>query len=252
MTTTVYDRINKLIASDSRWSCDLTQRGYPGHVLYIDNTGFGKIADRNDFVMTLAGDGLLIEQWKKWWAGDLSDQEPPVVLPTGQSVVLHIVKKSTNEVVFDKGNMLAAACSQTKELQAVFSGSGGGHAAQDWMTNHCARTAIDAAKHVDPFTGGSVRFVDFASGMADLEASVQTISEVNQALLMRGLIMDTKNPHVQHVSISAQEVADVRQMLINGNITPCAPIGKKTQDWDDASKQRLSAAIKRIREEEAI
>ena len=41
-------------------------------------------------------------------------------------------------------------------------------------------------------------------------------------------------------------------MLINGNITPCAPVGKKTQDWDDASKKRLSAAIKRIREEEAI
>lgn len=63
--------------------------------------------------------------------------------------------------------------------------------------------------------------------------------------------MDTKNPHVQHVSISAQEVADVRQMLVNGNISPCAPIGKKTQDWDDASKQRLKSAINRIREEES-
>ncbi|POU74055.1 hypothetical protein C3387_20555 [Leclercia sp. LSNIH6] len=251
MTTTVYDRINRLVASDSRWSCDLSLKGYPGHVLYIDDTGFGKIADRNDFVMTLAGDGHLIELWKIWWSGDLSEQEPPVVLPTGQSVVLHIVKKSSNEVIFDKGNMLAATCTQTKDLQAVFSGSGGGIAAQNWMSSHCAQTAIGEAKNFDPFTGGEVRFVDFTSKKTNLETSVRTISEVNRALLMRGLIMDTKNPHVQHVSISAQEVADVRQMLVNGNITPCAPIGKKTQDWDDASKQRLRSAIDRIREEES-
>ncbi|MCI8906455.1 hypothetical protein ACFC2F_03445 [Enterobacter sichuanensis] len=251
MTTTVYDRISRLIASDSRWSCDLTEHGYPGHVLYIDDTGFGKIADRNDFVMTLAGNGHLIEQWKIWWSGDLSDQEPPVVLPTGQSVVLHIVKKSTNEVIFDKGNVIAATCTQTRELQAVFSGSGGGVAAQNWLSSHCARTAISEAKELDPYTGGEVRFVDFTSNKTNLETSVTTIAEVNQALLMRGLIMDTKNPHVQHVSISAQEVADVRQMLVNGNISPCAPIGKKTQDWDDASKQRLKSAINRIREEES-
>lgn len=251
MTTTVYDRVNRLVASDSRWSVDLTPKGYDGHVLYIDDTGFGKIADRNDFVMTLAGSGHLIELWKKWWAGDLSEQEPPVVLPTGQSVCLHIVKKSTNEVMFDKGNMLAVTCPDPYDLQAVFSGSGCGVAAQNWMTCHCARAAIEEAKKNDPFTGGSVRYVDFTSSKSDLELNVDTIAEVNEALLMRGLIMDTKNPHVPHVSISAQEVADVRQMLVNGSITPCAPVGLPTQDWDDSSKRRLSAAINRIREEEA-
>ncbi|MCX2257831.1 hypothetical protein LVU85_18105, partial [Escherichia coli] len=103
MTTTVYDRVNALVATDSRWSVDLSPHGYDGHILYIDDTGFGKLAPRNDFVMLLAGDGLLIQLWKHWWRGDLSQQEPPVVLPTGQSVNLHIVKKSTNEVIFDKG-----------------------------------------------------------------------------------------------------------------------------------------------------
>ncbi|HEJ7134758.1 MULTISPECIES: hypothetical protein [Serratia] len=252
MTTTVYDRVNRLVASDSRWSVDLTPNGYDGHVLYIDDTGFGKIADRNDFVMTLAGNGHLIELWKKWWSGNLSDQEPPVVLPTGQSVSLHIVKKSTNEVMFDKGNMLAATCTQTNTLQAVFSGSGGGVAAQTWMASHCARTAIEAAKGHDPFTGGSVRYIDFTSSKSDLETNIHTIAEVNEALLMRGLIMDTKNPQIPHVSISAQEVADVRQMLVTGSITPCAPVGRPTQDWDEPSKQRLTAAINRIREEEAM
>ncbi|MGY0150074.1 hypothetical protein [Edwardsiella tarda] len=251
MTTTVYDRVNRLIASDSRWSFDLSEKGYPGHVLYVDDTGFGKIADRNDFVMTLAGDGHLIELWKVWWAGSLSQQEPPVVLPTGQSVVLHIVKKSSNEVIFDKGSMLAATCTQTKALQAVFSGSGGGVAAQNWLSSHCAKAAIDKAKTVDPFTGGSVRYVDFTSNKTNLETSVRTIKEVNQALLMRGLIMDTTNPHVQHVSISAQEVADVRQMLVRGSIIPCAPVGNTTQDWDDTSKAKLRNAIDRIRTEES-
>ena len=251
MTTTVYDRFNRLVASDSRWSVDLTQCGYDGHVLYIDDTGFGKIADRNDFVMTLAGDGLLIEQWKTWWAGDLSDREPPVVLPTGQSVCLHIVKKSTNEVIFDKGDKLLVKCQDTNDLKAVFSGSGSGIAAQDWLQSYCARSAIDSAKNYDPFTGGTVRYIDFISNKSDLENTVHAINDVNQALLQRGLIMDTKNPQSPHVSISAQEVADVRQMLVNGSITPCAPVGRATQDWDEKSRKKLADAINRIREEES-
>ncbi|WP_241624232.1 hypothetical protein [Rosenbergiella epipactidis] len=63
--------------------------------------------------------------------------------------------------------------------------------------------------------------------------------------------MDTKNPNAPHVSISAQEVADVRQMLMAGSITPCAPIGKKTAEWDENSKSRLAAAIQKIREDES-
>lgn len=252
MTTTVYDRLNRVVTSDSRWSVDLTDKGYVGHILYIDNTGFGKISDRNDFVMLLAGSGLLIELWKTWWKGDLRLQEPPVVLPTGQSVNLYIVKKSTNEVIFEKGQKLIVKDTATNELFAVFTGSGSGAAAQNWMGNHCARSAIEESKRLDPFSGGEVRFVDFDSGMTHLEDSVFTINEVNQALLQRGLIMDTTNPQSPHVSISAQEVADVRQMLVNGSIFPCAPVGGQTVDWDDASKARLRSAIERIREEEAL
>lgn len=251
MTTTVYDRLNRVVTSDSRWSVDLSPKGYDGHVLYIDDTGFGKIANRNDFVMLLAGNGHLIEQWKIWWSGDLLEQEPPVVLPTGQSINLYIVKKSTNEVVFEKGQKLIVRDTTTDELFAVFTGSGSGVAAQNWMDNHCARTAIDESKIYDPYTGGEVRYIDFDTGRNLLEESVLSINVVNEALLQRGLIMDTKNPQSPHVSISAQEVADVRQMLINGSITPCAPVGKQTPDWDQKSKSRLASAIQRIREEEA-
>ena len=251
MTTTVYDRVNALVATDSRWSVDLSTHGYDGHILYIDDTGFGKLAPRNDFVMLLAGDGLLIQLWKHWWRGDLSQQEPPVVLPTGQSVNLHIVKKSTNEVIFDKGQKLVVKNNETEELFAVFTGSGCGAAAQNWMYSHCARSAIEESKKLDPYTGGTVRFLDFRTNASLVEDSVSTISEVNEALLQRGLIMDTKNPHSPHVSISAQEVAEVRQMLVSGSITPCAPVGQRTQDWDDNSKLRLANAIQRIREEEA-
>lgn len=252
MTTTVYDRLNRVVTSDSRWSVDLADKGYAGHVLYIDDTGFGKISDRNDFVLLLAGNGFLIELWKTWWKGDLQQQEPPVVLPTGQSVNLYIVKKSTNEVIFEKGKKLIVKDTTTNELFAVFTGSGSGFAAHNWMEKHCARTAIEESKRFDPCSGGEVRYVDFHSGKSDLEDSVSTINEVNQALIQRGLIMDTTNPQSPHVSISAQEVADVRQMLVNGSITPCAPVGGETVDWDDASKTRLRTAIDRIRAEESV
>lgn len=252
MTTTVYDRLSKVVTTDSRWSIDLTSRGYEGHVLYIDNTGFGKIAIRNDHVMLLAGNGKLIEQWKIWWAGDLSEPEPPVTSGNNQSVNLYIVKISTNEIVFDKGQKLIVNNTENNEILALFTGSGSGIAAQDWMNNHCARTAIDESKLHDPYTGGDVRYVDFSGGQYSIENSVLHINDVNQALLQRGLIMDTKNPHTPHVSISAQEVADVRQMLVAGSITPCAPVGKKTAEWDEQSKSRLAMAIQKIREEEAL
>ncbi|PYD36437.1 hypothetical protein CT690_24185 [Serratia plymuthica] len=254
MTTTVYDRVNRLIATDSRWSRNLDEFGYLGHVAYVDDSGFGKMATRDDHVLTLAGNGLLIQHWKEWWAGDLGVPRPPILINGEEAISLHIVKISTNSIIFEIGEKLAAQNVDddgNKVINAVFAGSGAIHAGGVWLKTGCARTAIEAAKVGDICTGGNVRYVDFNSGQQDIESEKHLISDVAEALLQKGMIMDTNNPLSQPVPITEQEVAHIRQLIANGGITPCAPTGGKAVVWDTKSIARLDAAIDSIRKDES-
>jgi len=254
MTTTVYDRINKLIVTDSRWSKELDEFGYPGHIAYVDNTGFGKMCVREDHVLTLAGNGQLIQHWKEWLSGDINNPRPPILINGEEAISLYIVKMSTNEILFDIGQKLAAQGVDdegNKVINAVFSGTGAPFAGNTWLQSCCARTAIEAAKIGDICTGGEVRFVDFQSGMQNLETDIHLISQVAEAFLEKGMIMDMNNPLSQPVPINEQEVAHIRQLIANGNITPCAPTGGNAVVWDARAIARLDAAIDSIRKDEA-
>ncbi|AVT58535.1 hypothetical protein H0261_02905 [Pectobacterium versatile] len=255
MTTTVYDRVNKLIATDSRWSRKLDELGYLGHIAFVDDTGFGKMVVRDDHVLTLAGNGQLIEHWKQWWSGDLSSPRPPILINGQEAITLHIVKMSTNTIIFDIGDVLAAHNVDddgNKVINAVFAGTGSHHAGGVWLKTGCARSAIEAAKIGDICTGGEVRYVDFNSGMKNLECEKHLISDVANALLEKGMIMDTNNPLSQPVPITEQEVAHIRKLIANGDITPCAPTGGRTINWDARAISRLDAAIESIRQDEAL
>lgn len=255
MTTTVYDRVNRLVATDSRWSRGLDDLGYPGHVAYVDDTGFGKMAVREDHVLTLAGNGLLIQHWKEWWSTDLNEPRPPILINGQEAITLHIVKISTNSIIFDIGEMLAAQFIDDNGsiiTNAVFAGTGAPYAGGTWQKTGCARTSIEAAKLSDIRTGGDVRFVDFNSGSSNLETSKHLISDVAEALLQKGMIMDTNNLLSQPVPITENEVAHIRQLIANGDITPCAPTGGKPVNWNEKALTRLDAAIESIRRDEAM
>jgi len=254
MTTTVYDRVNKLIATDSRWSRELDDLGYFGHVAFVDDTGFGKMSVRDDHVLTLAGNGLLIQHWKQWWSGDLNEPRPPILLNGEEAITLHIVKISTNAIIFNIGEMLAAQFVDDDgsiKINAVFAGSGAPHAGGNWRQSGCARTAIESAKSFDIKTGGDVRYVDFNSGKVNLEQDKHLISDVADALIQKGMIMDMNNPLSQPVPITEQEVAHIRQLIANGDITPCAPTGGKPVNWNASAIKRLDDAIDSIRRDEA-
>lgn len=254
MTTTVYDRMAKAVTSDSRWSCILDPIGYEGHILYVDDVGFGKLALREDTVMVLAGHGYLIELWKKWLLVSELDPEaemPPTHIEGQMPFTIYIIEMSTNKVLFDEGHKHTIFDQEANEVLAAFSGSGSSYAADNWIESTCARTAIDYAKRIDHYSGGTVRFVDFASGKNDIETRLETIQEVVNIMLERGFIMDTKKPGAAPVSLSAQEVAEVRQLLANGALTPSAPVGKGAKPWDETSKEKLKRAIQHIRDAEA-
>lgn len=256
MTTTVYDRVNGKVACDSRWSSQLEQRlpQLNGYVLYVDDTGFGKLAERNDFVLVLAGSGELIEGWKKWFRqGQLIPERglPPVQGSNGESICISLIEKSTNKVIFDHGQKMAVIQESSNEVLADFSGSGQHFAAFKWMRDSCPIAAVEFAEKLDAYTGGTVRFIDFKTGERNIEDSSSTISSVLTAMLERGFIMDTKTPGSSPVPISAQDVAHVREMIVNGQVSPCAPTGRECQDWDEQSKRELVRAMIYVRDSEA-
>ncbi|ELY4571755.1 hypothetical protein SM001_003602 [Cronobacter sakazakii] len=256
MTTTIYDRLSKAVTSDSRWSCDLDSfdPGYEGHILYVDDTGFGKLAIRDDTVMVLAGNGILIEQWKRWLTREVlsfDEEMPALCIPGQMPFSIYLIEMSSNTVLFDEGHKHTIFNLEANEVLAAFSGSGSMHAADNWIGTVCARTAIDYAKTKDHYTGGTVRYVDFASKKCDLETNLTTIQEVVNLMLERGYIMDTKKPGSAPVSISAQEVAHVRQLLASGALMPSAPVGKGAKEWDEKSKAKFIKAIEHIRDSEA-
>lgn len=57
MTTNAIDKINSIVACDSRWSGDLIDGE---HVLTIDDSGFQKLGIKQAGCMVVAGDLLLI------------------------------------------------------------------------------------------------------------------------------------------------------------------------------------------------
>lgn len=244
MTTTAYDRVNKVVACDSRWSCDLTPHGYEGFLLYIDNTGFGKLLQNESFIIVLAGNGMLIEHWKNWFKSDISKPSPDV--ETGEAFLqVAIINKDRNELTFSSGEHLPL--SERCELKALFSGSGSKYAAHNWREKQCAKESISAAISADCYTGGEVRFIDFNhGGLLNIEDTVNTIKEVNQTLLKRGLIMDTNNPGRKHRPLTNAEVENIRNLVANGDITPSAPTGRSSP-WTAEKRHQLDVAIDEMR-----
>jgi len=252
MTTTVYDTIQKIVASDSRWSVPLDSVGYPDHVLYVDDTGFDKVSERKTHVIVLAGDGQLIADWKRWWEQDaLSEETPAVEITPERTVSLSIINKETNSVDFDCGHKLAQVCPVSTDILAVFSGSGGNIAAVSWADSGCPKTAIEEAKSRDPYTGGNYKFVDYQKNISNLGNHTSDYSVIETELRTRGKIMNL-NQVGKPVSINDVNEADTLKAAIStGKLVASAPTGGKcTFQWDEKAKQKLSNVLQSVREAE--
>lgn len=254
MTTTVYDRLNQFVASDSRWSMPLD--GMPGWLCYVDDTGFGKISLRQNKVLCLAGDGELIERWKNWWtAPTISMAYPDVEKPDGGQISLYAIDMESNQILFHQNLGCVHLDPESRELQALFTGSGGTFALSGWQKSKCARTCVSQAMGTDCCSGGGVRYVDFATGMSDIECTVTTISEVLLQLKQRGFVMNLNDPSRTAYAISAQDVAqdvaNAKAIVANSNGVLSAPTGNEQIVWDHATKQRLNGFIEQLVREEA-
>jgi hypothetical protein len=64
MTTNAIDRSSKILASDSRWSVQLSV----DEILYVDDTNFDKIMVRGRSGIICAGYLPFIDEWRQWFA----------------------------------------------------------------------------------------------------------------------------------------------------------------------------------------
>lgn len=246
MTTSVFCRVKKIIASDSRWSCLLT----PNHLAYVDNTGFDKLADRKLHSMVFAGDGPLIAQWKQWFEAPALNfmAMPNVHRLVGnklESLSVCLLKKSDCKVMFTSGWWLDHG------ENARFTGSGAVPAKDCYVINGCSKTAITSAGGSDPATGGEIKFVELDTGSNNLSVLKATLEEATRSLHERGFVMDMTTKVVTPFRDLKQDLSAALSALEKGEISISAPTGLPTRCWSESEQAELRKALEEVAREEA-
>ncbi len=257
MTTTIYDKLSKQVASDTRWSVRLTLSDSYSYLVYVDDCSFEKIADRNKTVLVLAGNGPLIAKWKAWWYQSLdTDNLPPTNINGKNEVNLMIIDKSNNQILFDAGQKKSLCCPATNTVLSIFAGSGNIHAASCWLINRNIQKAIVSAAQLDYFTSDIVKFVDFTTGKSNIGEPDYNYDNIVNAILDRGLIMNMQQsttPNDTGKALTQQQKAELAHLLATGQAVASAPVpGINEFQWTDEQKQKLTKAIDKVKALENI
>lgn len=235
------DLTSGISASDSRWSCQA-----PSFLLYIDDTGFEKIVHHGNLAFTFAGNGKLIQEWKNWLATNPSNSTgaPPTTAQTLQgpiSITICIVRMSDKAPIFCRGRSIAFE-------NALFAGTGATQARTFWAATKDAKLAVESAKSMDPFSGGSVKYLEFTNGKNNLSETA-TIEDVGRLLATEGTVMYVANENrVFAVPVSDAEAKDtnVRQVveqLKAGDVAATAPCSAMYNEWSQNEISELHAAL---------
>lgn len=241
MTTNAIDKRKRVIASDSRWSIPDGD-----FLIYVDDTGFDKIADRHFAAILCAGDAILIEEWKNWF------REPalrPHALPRTerrdadgnvQSITISLIQKPDCKILFSSGWYLDF------EDVAKFSGSGAVFARDCYMRNRCGKTSIESAAAQDFATGGETKYVELETFKHNLHNARVTLAEATQQLLTKGQVVDTRTKKVVSLKEYQASAGGVVSAIIAGEKSLSAPTGQAQRPWSDAEKEELRRAMEHI------
>jgi len=242
MTTNVNDITAAKLATDSRWSVHI-----PGHAIcYIDDTGFDKIyVDSNmNFACSFAGNSILIALWKDWLATDMSTPQPPVFYNNvGVSICL---MDKTGMPLFFAGQDI-----QHQDDGSLFAGSGARPAYECWKINKCAETAVNSAKKLDHFSGGSVVSTDFTYGTHNVRNS-KTLGDVNAIFTEKGLVMylnsNQNTVEFKTAAASDPKLQELARDLSAGSAQLTAPYDAMYQDWSPEHKEGLANALTHLKQ----
>lgn len=239
MTTNVFDKSALALATDSRWSFRVQNHA----ICYVDDTGFDKvfIDGAGNFAACFAGNANLIELWKTWLATDLNSPEPPV-FQDGMSISICLVDRE-GSVLIDANQDIF------HEDGSRFAGSGALDAYECWKVNKSATKAVESAKLIDLYSGGSVKSADLSSGSHNIANDV-SLQDVNQIFIEKGFVMYLTNPQpVEFGKAAANDplLQQVKADLSAGNVQISAPCDSMYQDWSAEQKSKLASAVSELK-----
>ncbi len=235
------------MATDSRWSIE-----YGQWILYLDDTGYDKIERFNGVSLMFAGLGPKIQQYKDWIRSNPADFS---AMPDVKGMAVCMVHEATNAVMFRKH--------QDIESNNVYcAGSGARPAYSCWLDNKCSKTAVESAKRKDHFSGGDVKYVNFATNetnLANIFPQVQmTIQMITDNIIQRGIAMQihatpTGTPDLKLAKGSSATVHDeqsirvaMAQEVAAGKLSATAPCDGMHNDWSEEDKQNFKDALSQM------
>jgi len=243
MTTNVIDLINGAVASDSRWS--ISGKSF---IFFYDDPGFEKILPLAGSVCVFAGNGFLIEEWKKWFQTKPKDRtgHPPtsLSLPNGtQSITINLVIKKTKKVRFSRGS------AERFGNEAVFAGTGTYPAIASWTLEKDAIKAVENAILSDHFSGGTIKHLAFNGVPHNLNQS-RSIQEVNKLIGEEGTVMFLDNSKlcmpVAEAKLQDTSVAQMADAIAAGSVNASAPCASMYTDWTAEELSDLGDALDEI------
>lgn len=240
MTTNVYDGNAGLMATDSRWS--LTFLNY---LCYLDDVGFEKIERLDDYLFMFAGLGPRVQEWKDWIRSKPAGMAGQ---PQHQGMSVTMVRISDKGVMFSLNKGAA-------QSGAIFAGTGWYPAITCWLSNKCAKRAVETAKTVDVYTGGDTKFFDLAKGDHNLYPTAKEVRYADFARIFkeRGLVMKLdgkgvgKPPFPRKDAVAASNDADILKdvsaKIASGELHASAPCEEMVREWTAEEKEKFNSAL---------
>ncbi|MGM3159961.1 hypothetical protein ACS25C_04140 [Dickeya undicola] len=253
MTTTAFDCDNGIVSCDTRWSADIDLKDGK-YILLVDDTGFNKIAYRKGGIIICAGDGPTIESLKKWWVAEpFEPDQLPDLRGDGGFKVSVMVVDATGERIFDAGPKQVVYNPEEKHIHAVFSGSGGGFAANMFMQCGCVKSAVTTAKIFDPKSGGEVKFHELSTGANNLGDENMDYNSIMESMKKRGVLMKFTGEYAANSDnvttiplLEHHEASEVIGRLQGGSIRAYAPIGGAEVEWNEDRINKLREAAEKV------
>ncbi len=246
MTTNAIDKLKKIIASDSRWSISAGDE-----ILYVDDTGFDKIANRPVGCIICAGDAKLIEMWRLWFLSPVINTAnfPPFDRMDANSpvgITISYIQKPDGRILFSRG--VYAIFGE----DAMFSGSGAVIAMECYGKNRCAKTSIETAAAIDPATGGETKFVELETNRHNLSSQPVALADVQTQLGLRGIVMNTLTKKVTPIKDYMADQNGVMRAVLKGEMSLSAPTGQPYRPWTDAEKAEFKKVMDGVAAQEAM
>lgn len=248
MTTNVRDSSSGILASDSRWTWEVQLPNGNLHTSFLDDTGYEKLLRGKGFIFMFAGDAYIIEQWKKpikeqsYTASQVDWANLPV-----NGMAISVVQEGTGTVAYEFNHDIPLGV-------ASFAGTGSYAAAKCWITNQCAKRAVETAKTTDQHTGGTVRYHNVRTGESNVGPDIELdvlIQQFTGGNTMAGDIKQTSTlgeVAARH-DVAANDETAVRKAFLEAYAKgqgPTAPCDAVFTNWPTDEKAKLVKVMQQI------